>query len=505
MDWLAALDIDQALTNVGIDTKGDWYRDPWGWPELRWITKKKPETIVQRLNSSGVWRAHPIDVPKENFGTRPAIVMDPVDRLAYQALVDRLSIDLVGTQKQWAYGWRLPPTDPERGVYARNDYQWQNFLSQLVGLANLFDYALKADVVSYFASIDLDGLADAIDARSGTGKVQERILDLIDSWGHIPGRAGLPQRSFASAVLANMYLRPIDDVLQHHGAVSGWWKTFAPGGAACRWMDDLWLFGNDPARLRHAQVEIEQALRGLGLNLNSGKTDVLEGERLVAEAQQMEHSAVDDALQSEPRDNEPLNDLVDLLLASPEHASRTSVRFASTRMREHEEFDRVNEFVEQAHRMPHVADHLARLFRDSGVWHELDEWYEDYAKGEWAMIPWSVAQLGTLFPVDEYYERTAHHFAEVLSSGQAPLPLTAVAAQRLASWDSDTARVAIREAAKTAQHPLVRRTLALAALASDEERPFIRGLLDEFEENSITSAMLEDRSFKPPKVLNDFD
>jgi hypothetical protein len=241
------------------------------------------------------------------------------------------------------------------------------------------------------------------------------------------------------------------------------------------------------------------------MNLNSAKTDVLEGDMLVTEAQQMEHSAVDAALKAEPRDATPLGELVDMLLTSPEHASRTSVRFVSTRMRVYEEYDRVYELVEHAHRMPHAADHLARLFRHSGVWHDLVEWYEDYADGVWAMIPWSVAQLGTLFPVDEHHERTADHFAAVLNSGRAPLPLVAVAAQRLAAWAPDTARAVIREAATTAQHPLVRRALALGALASGDERPFIRRLLDEFEENAITREMLEARNFKPPKVVGDFD
>lgn len=505
MDWMAALDLDQALKNLAIDFRGDWYRDPWGWPEVRWTVKNKPELIIQRLNARGVWRAHPIDVPKENFGTRPAIVMDPIDRLAYQAMVDRLSANLIGAQQPWAYGWRLPPNDPQRGVYARNDFQWENFLGQVVGLAHEFSCGLKADVVSFFASIELDRLADAINARSGTGMIQDRILDMIDSWGRVPGRSGLPQRSFASAVLANMYLQPIDDVLQHHGAVSGWWKLVAPSGAACRWMDDMWLFGNDAGGLRRAQLGIEDALRDLGLNLNSAKTDVLEGERLVEEAQQMEHSAVDSGLNSDPRDTAPLNDLIDSLLTAPEHASRTSIRFVGRRMRDYEEYDRVHDLVEHAHRMPHGADHLARLFRHSGAWHDLDDWYLNYASGEWAMIPWSVAQLGTLFPVDEYREKTAQHFAEELSGGNAPLPFIAVAAQRLAAWDSDTARVAIREAAKTAQHPLIRRTLALAAVASKEERPFVRSLLDEFEENAVTKAMIEDFHFKPPKVVRDFN
>lgn len=505
MDWLAALDLDQASKNVRIDIAGDWYRDPWGWPEIKWALKKQREIFVQRLNSQGVWRAHAIDVPKENFSTRPAIVMDPIDRLVYQAMVDRLSVDLIGTQKPWAYGWRLPPSDPGRGVYARNDFQWQNFLGQVVGLADWFDCGLKTDVVSFFASIKVDRLADAISSRSGTGKVQDRTLDMISSWSRIPGRAGLPQRSFASAVLANMYMRPIDDVLEHHGAVTGWWKIIAPGGAACRWMDDIWLFGSDPSRLRQAQIDIESVLRELGLNLNLGKTDVLEGERLTEEAQQMEHSAVDAGLKADPVDTAPLDELIDTLLESPEQASRTSVRFISKRMRDHQQFTRVQDLVEQTHRMPHAADHLARLFRHSGAWHDLDEWYEDYAKGEWAMIPWSVAQLGILFPHDEYYERTATFFAETLSTGSAPLPFTAMAAQRLAAWDPDTARVAIREAAKGAQHPLVRRTLAFAALVCDEERPFVRGLLDEFEENAITKSMFESRNFKVPKVMDDFN
>lgn len=50
----------------------------------------RPETFTKRLNSEGVRRCSPIDVPMENFAVRPAIVLDPIDRVIYQALVDRL-------------------------------------------------------------------------------------------------------------------------------------------------------------------------------------------------------------------------------------------------------------------------------------------------------------------------------------------------------------------------------------------------------------------------------
>jgi hypothetical protein len=39
----------------------------------------------------------------------------------------------------------------------------------------------------------------------------EYFSTVLDGWNRMPGRRGLPQRSAASAVLANMYLRPVDD------------------------------------------------------------------------------------------------------------------------------------------------------------------------------------------------------------------------------------------------------------------------------------------------------
>ena len=58
----------------------------------------------------------------------------------------------------------------------------------------------------------------------------------------------------------------------------------------------MWLFGRDPGRLRRAQLEIQDALRELGLNMNSGKTRLLGGEDVPLAIQQREHSAVDDGL-----------------------------------------------------------------------------------------------------------------------------------------------------------------------------------------------------------------
>ncbi len=108
MDWLATLEFQLALKNVHLDVLGDWYRDPWRWAELDWLVPNHlEEYAVPRLNAGGVKQTAKLDVAKENFAVRPAVVLDPLDRLLYQALVDALSVRLIGSLPVWAYGWRL--------------------------------------------------------------------------------------------------------------------------------------------------------------------------------------------------------------------------------------------------------------------------------------------------------------------------------------------------------------------------------------------------------------
>ncbi len=382
-DWLNALDFQQALYNVENDIIGDWYRDPWGWPELKWSVRYAQEIFKSRLNDSGASQCYNIDIPKENFAFRPAIIMDPIDRICYQAIVDHFSRDLIGRLPPFIYGWRLFPDDPKSGNYGRSDYQWNNFRTRLAKLVDHHTWGLKTDIVSYFANINLDKLEESIRTRIGSGNIPDRLLDLLRSWDTITNRSGIPQRSLASCVLANMYLKPVDDILSTYST-------------ACRWMDDIWIFGPEASILRKAQIELQHCLEDLQLNMNFAKTEVLTGEYLVKAVNQMEHSAVDKHLEDRYPDKGPLMDLVDEIIEFPEQTSRTSIRFATKRMRRHKVYNQIPDFVNKAHRMPHGADHLARLFHDSNAWCDLSDWYIKYASGNWAHFEWATAQLGTI-------------------------------------------------------------------------------------------------------------
>jgi reverse transcriptase-like protein len=502
MDWGAVIDPERARQNCYLDIYGDWYRDPWGWPELEWVVDAKHIShFFARLDDTGTARAAKLNVAKENFTTRPALVLDPIDRLAYQALTDRISLELIGNAAEWVYGWRLPPTNPQRGHYAKNDFQWENYRDHLREAANLSTFALKTDVVSCFATVPVDRACERITELAGQNNITKRLADMIKSWSLIPERNGLPQRNSASAVIANMYMAPLDAVLADYEQPHIQRLSGRSRGKVTRWMDDIWVFGYDRGRLRRAQLELQDSMRQLGLNMNTGKTDVLEGDEMRNAAQRIEHSAVDDAL---PEDKRPLEELVEELLDSPEKADRTSIRFATKRMRDNRAFEKVPEIAAKAQRLPHGSDALARLFRDSQSWRDLDDWFVEYGKSPWGSIDWSLAQFGTMFPTNEKPKGgTAEFLAEQLASTHS-LILASLCVQRLVAWQPGKARELIRELAKSADHALMRRSLAMGACMLKEERAFIRQLMAEFKENRLTLMMLEDMKFAAPKVPADF-
>lgn len=507
MDWMSSVDLRATLATCHKDLLGDWYRDPWGWPELDWLATEGTRLLEERLNGRGSRRVSLVDVPKENFATRPAMVLDPVDRFAYQALVGQLSKSIIGDLDYNVYGWRLPRGVSRPGRYSPNDLQWKLYRFQLRFLTGLFDVALKTDIVSCFASISVSLLTEDLEERITRRKdrpLVDRLFSFLEQWERVPGRSGIPQRCQASSVLANMLLSKLDDVLLFHA------RPVLAGDkrrrSYARWMDDMWLFGDDPGELRRAQVSLEEGMREIGLHMNNGKTKLLEGSEVAEYALHVEHSAVDGALNANPSDPQPLDDLIEGIIFEREEANRTSIKFATDRMRRTHHFAKLDDLWQIAHRLPHGADALARLSRDAKRALALQDWYLDYCETPWASVEWPVAQFGTMFPSssESVDKSLKEYFSEALTDNRATLPMIALAAQRLATWDKALARVVIQEAVKKSSNPIERRVLALAGLNAGCTKSSVRRWLGEFEENVVTVEMLEDRSFRPISFKPDF-
>src|SRR5947208_1751365 len=77
---------------------------------------------------------------------------------------------------------------------------------------------------------------------------------MLTAWDRVAHRGGLPQRALSSAVLSNLYLMPLDDVLLQFAIED------ENGPSVVRWVDDIWIFGSDVGSLRRAQVQIQRRL-----------------------------------------------------------------------------------------------------------------------------------------------------------------------------------------------------------------------------------------------------
>jgi hypothetical protein len=135
----------------------------------------------------------------------------------------------------------------------------------------------------------------------------------------------------------------------------------------------------------------------------------------------------------------------------------------------------------------------------------LQDWFLDYASGDWSGFPWSVAQFGRMFPsATRPKQQLEDFFSQAVADANSSLPIRALACQRLAAWNPAEARAVIRSAIQRIENAHSRRVMALAALLAGEQRSIVRRWLNQMDENRITVEMLEEHNFRPPEVVAEY-
>lgn len=507
LDWLNVIDVEAAVKSAKSEMYGDWIRDPWGWPELDYLGKN-PSSIEDRL-ASGRTRFERLNVPKINFGTRPAVVQSPVDRIVLHALVNRVSIPVAGDLPSLVAGWRLDRDSPKPGRFVRNQQEWLRFIALRRSASASTDSVLATDITNFFGSMPADRLSQRVRELAGTGLVTDALERVLAAFNNLADRAGIPQRSTASSLLANVYLRPIDDLLERYVSEN-------PGSHAMRWMDDIWVFGGGHERLRCLQLDLQDELRSIGLEINLGKTCIREGaeaEDLVADSDvERDPPTQNTAASGMPfvssEDGADLDLQFEKFRERPELTDRTVIRYICTRIKDLSRVELIPELIEITPRAPQGADHLSRLFARSGSWRDLDQWWVDMAKSPTGIqrLPWPVAHLGTMFPSDQHVEKVADALATLVETTRnPPIELLALAAHRLPKWKQADSRVLLRSVGAESDSPLCRRLAAIALHNLGEERQRVDRILSEFEENACTRQMLSERNSKRVPESTDFD
>ncbi len=489
------LNIAKAAENVRGDVEGDWYQDPWGWPEIEWLGTKHSQRVLDRLKSEECSWSVPIDVPKREQGVRPGMVINPLDRIAYQCLADELSIEAAGNLPDWVHGWRLARSRSGKGVYESTKSEWKIFSKRIVSLCNDFRFTAHIDIQSFFADVDISILLSHLGRRYRNAAVLDRLETFLESWHRCPNRTGIPQRALASCVLSHVVLQSVDVYLDRlsNGGRS---KTFL----ASRWMDDIWLHSNNESSLSACVTEIEGILAQLRLSLNSEKTEVFESKDAGRIVQLVDTYGTYD-------DSESVS--LSELLERTEGAPRFQIGLEVSKMLLHSDFSSLDHIsIKNFSQISYLGDKLARPFRVSGNWKRFAGAYLDFTRRHQASENLSIASWGEMFPNDPTIaEKSVHDCFSNLIVNKSQRLLAPLAAQRLVAWHSkfglgNLAGLDVLNQVRDQGDMFKLRALSFASLMaspSSSRRADIYSVINQTDDE-LTVAFLKDHQFSPPEL-----
>lgn len=231
---------------------------------------------VKHLLSSGQYDTGlpiKIDVPKRSGVTRPGAILQPIDRLAYQALVDNLSEQAEEQlDRSRVFSHVLLADDPDCKMFRHADDCWQEMQNDLQAKCqdSSLQYVVKADVACYFERIYQHNLVNLLQA-SGCDSRVVNLLDKVLAAFTEKDSHGILQGLFPSDFLGNFYLASLDSDLEVRNTPS------------VRYVDDLYLFYPSLLEAKKGLVSLCRILRDEGLSLNESKTKVVRTSDLLAE------------------------------------------------------------------------------------------------------------------------------------------------------------------------------------------------------------------------------
>lgn len=508
------LDIEVASAVLSAERFGDWYRDPWGWPESSPSFAKNlaPEDLgVTKAGAKYRFSAAPdfhlFDIPKSYLGTRPAVVQDVRTRLAYAAAAFGLAPQLHANLPSWVYGWRA-----RSGEYSfSNGPEWALYKQSQAAIGDA-EHAAQTDITSFFASINTGLLLARIVEITGENVSTEILRVVFETHNRLKGRSGIPQRSSASAMLAQVGLQGVDDLIESR-------LQDRRIDAARRWMDDI-SFEGPEHECYELLLKLQEHGRQVGLEMNSLKTLLTSGEesaeRLRIEAQGLIRLPVTTAIietdyedfETTYIDASSLLEAEQQVLANPQRSPRSKVGIVLKSLVKYEQFDRALDWMKAAHYLPHAADKLSRyLAHADSEWLGhlgLAKWFADGQDTSWPHLDWVSAQHALAVSSEDVDERVAAVLESWLREAR-NIQKVAVAVQRLAVRSPAKYRVVVSDRIDGVHDPLIIRLFALGMHMAGAPVADTRAALQRFPNNQLTLRYLDANDWKLPAVANDFD
>lgn len=265
-DIISKLDKATALNRIQKDIQSDFVFAP----HLNSIFYNCGDELFDLLTGrlrSGTYTPHlpiTINVIKPNGFHRPGSILEPIDRLAYQSIVDLIApIGEKEIDRSQVFSQKLVHFEEDGFMFEKSNESYQKFKDRIQSLCEFGNYkfVLRADIASFFDRLYqhvLGNLLYSTEVDKDAVTFLEKFLLLLsqnDSHGIIQG-------VYPSDFLGNFSLCDIDA------------EHTLQGLEFARYVDDMYIFFNDYNEARVHKVRLANWLRKDGLSLNESKTRI---------------------------------------------------------------------------------------------------------------------------------------------------------------------------------------------------------------------------------------
>jgi group II intron reverse transcriptase/maturase len=194
-----------------------------------------------------------VEIPKRTGGKRQLGIPSVRDRVIQENLRDILERIFEPTFSEQNHGFR-----PGKGCFTA-------LRDLFIQIRNGGVYIVDVDIEKCFDAIPHEPLIDAIAEEVADGSVLNLIRIILnapvrDGYRLVKPKAGTPQGSPASPLLANIYLAKLDRQLE------------AAGVKYCRYADDVRATTKSMAEAREIKERIGKGLKAIGLKMSPSKT-----------------------------------------------------------------------------------------------------------------------------------------------------------------------------------------------------------------------------------------